>query len=211
MPRKDNHHRRIPAVLPGLLTMMALLALLGGCAARQVVVLMPDRDGHVGKAEVGTEEGKQLLEKPAEMTVVSGRSHVPSPPAPADPRYIAATFGDALAVEPLPSEKFILFFETGKTVLVAESRTAIPTILTAIKRRNAISISISGHTDAVGSVQLNDRLAHERAVAVKDMLLQKGVDPQRLTVSSHGKGNPLVSTPDGVAEPRNRRVEVIVR
>jgi len=211
MPCNANHDRRVAAVLAGLLAMMALLALLGGCAARQVVVLMPDRDGHVGKAEVGTEEGKQLLEKPGEMTVVSGRSHIPSPPAPADPRYIAATFGAALAVEPLPSEKFILFFETGKTVLVAESQAAIPAVLTAIKRRHAISINISGHTDAVGSVQLNDRLAHDRALAVRDLLLRNGVDPQRLTVSSHGKGNPLVPTPDGVAEPRNRRVEIIVR
>ncbi|GFE62650.1 OmpA family protein [Geobacter sp. AOG2] len=211
MSRKDSHYRRIPEVLPGLPAMMVLLALLGGCAARQVVVLMPDRDGHVGKAEVATEEGKQLLEKSGEMTVVSGRSNVPSLPAPADPRYIASTFGAALAVEPLPSEKFILFFETGRTCLVAESQATIPAILAAIKRRNAISISISGHTDAVGSVQLNDRLAHERALAVKELLIQKGVDPQRLTVSSHGKGNPLVPTPDGVKEPRNRRVEVIVR
>ncbi|QEM67320.1 OmpA family protein [Geobacter sp. FeAm09] len=208
MPRRHGH--TWPAtILAGLLT-AALLALGGGCASRGTVVLMPDPDGHVGKAEVATAGGKQLLERAQEMTVVSG-SNPPTSPAAATPGYLAATFAEALAVEPLPSEKFILFFETGRTCLVAESQAAIPAILTAIKRRNAISITISGHTDAVGSVQLNDRLAHERALAIRGLLLQKGVDPQRLTVSSHGKGNPLIPTPDGVAEPRNRRVEVIVR
>lgn len=210
MPRRDGHTGPTTVILSGVL-MVALLALADGCASRRAVVLMPDPDGHVGKAEVTTEGGKQLLEKAHEMTRVSGRSNSPSPPAPADPSYIAATFAAALAVEPLPSEKFILFFETGKTCLMAESRAVIPTILTAIKRRNAINISISGHTDAVGSVQLNDRLAYERAQAIRDLLVQKGVDPQRLSVSSHGKGNPRIPTPDGVAEPRNRRVEVVVR
>lgn len=210
MPRSEGHTGSAAVILAGVVT-VALLVLAGGCAPRQTVVLMPDPDGHVGKAEVTTGGGKQLLEKTREMTVVSGRSNSPSSPAPADPDYIAATFAEALAVEPLPSEKFILFFETGKTCLMAESQAVLPAILTAIKRRNAISVSISGHTDAAGSVQLNDKLARERAQTIRDLLVKKGVDPQRLTVSSHGKGNPWIPTPDGVSEPRNRRVEVIVR
>jgi len=172
---------------------------------------MPDPDGHVGKAEVATQGGTQLLETAGGMTVVSGRSTAPSTPTAADPGYISATFAEALAVEPLPSVKFILYFDTESIVPVAESKVLIPAILAAIKQRNAISISVSGHTDAVGTVQYNDKLALDRALAIRDLLIRNGVDPQRLTVSSHGKGNPLVPTPDGVPEPRNRRVEVIVR
>jgi len=84
-------------------------------------------------------------------------------------------------------------------------------MLEAIKRRGAITIAVSGHTDTSGTAQINEKLAYDRADLVKELLLQNGVDPQRVTVSSHGKGNPLVPTPDGVAEPRNRRVEVIIR
>lgn len=199
-------------ILSRLLAVAVVLALGGGCASRrQVVILMPDRDGHVGKAEVATGGGRQLLEISHGMTVVSGRSTIPSVPAVADPAYITATFAGALAVEPLPSEKFILFFAPESTDPVAKSKTLIPAILVAIKQRSAISISISGHTDAVGTVPYNDKLALDRALAIRDLLIRNGVDPQRLTVSSHGKGNPLIPTPDGVAEPRNRRVEVIVR
>ena len=145
------------------------------------------------------------------MTTVSGRSSAPTQVTVASPEFVSGTFAEVLAIEPPPAEKFILYFTTNTTDLVPESRAAIATIIAAIKRRGAISISVSGHTDSVGSSQLNDKLAHNRAQAISAMLIQQGVDAESMTVSSHGKGNQLVPTADGVAEPLNRRVEVIVR
>ncbi len=196
--------------LSGLMAVSCVLVLLAGCAPRPTVILVPDPDGRVGKAEVTTAGGSRLLEKAGEMTQVSGPSEPPSPVAIADPGYISRTFAEALAVEPLPAEKFILYFETGTTVLVPQSRSTVGTIIAAIRRRAAVSINVSGHTDAVGSDLVNEKLARDRAEFVKDLLIKDGVDPVRMTVSSHGKGNPLVPTPDGVAEPKNRRVEVVV-
>jgi len=185
--------------------------LFAGCAAKHTVVLVPDPDGHTGKAVVTTEGGSQVLKKSNDLTRVSGSSAPPSPVTTADPGFIASTFADALAIEPLPSEKFTLFFETGKTEVTQESQRTFAAMLETIKRRGAITISVSGHTDASGSAQFNEKLAYDRADLVKDLLLQNGVDPEKVAVSSHGKGNPLVPTPDGVPEPRNRRVEVIIR
>ena len=37
---------------------------------------------------------------------------------------------------------------------------------------------------------------------IRNLLVRKGVEPDRLSVSSHGKGNPMVPTPEGVAEPK---------
>lgn len=195
----------------GYLTAAGLMIFLCAGCARQTVVLVPDPDGHTGTAEVVTAGGKRLLEKPYDMTSVSGPSGQPSPVTTADQAFIAVTFGDALSMEPLPSEKFILFFNTGTAVLTQESHRTVATMLDAIQRRGAISIAISGHTDAAGSDQLNDRLAFNRAETVKGLLIRSGIEAGRVTVSSHGKGNPLVPTPDGAAEPRNRRVEVIIR
>lgn len=198
------------SVFSGCLVVGLLVLSLFGCSAHQAVILVPDPDGHIGKAEVITAGGTQLLEKTGDMTQVAGPSAPPSAVMTADANYIAVTFAEALAAEPLAPEKFILFFETGTTTLTADSRDAIGTIVAAIKRRKAISISVSGHTDASGSVQLNDRLARERSAFVSALLQQYGISPDLLTVSSHGMGNPLVPTPAGVAEPRNRRVEVVV-
>lgn len=194
----------------GLVCVVYCFFILSGCAPRNSVVLVPDPDGHTGKAEVITDGGRQSLDKANDMTRVYGRSAAPSPVTTADSTFISTTFADVIAAEPPAAEKFILFFESGGTNLMPESKAVIPNILAAIKRRGAISISVSGHTDAVGSLQLNEELAHSRAQAVSDILIQNGVSPDILEVTSHGKGNPLVPTPDGVAEPRNRRVEVII-
>jgi outer membrane protein OmpA-like peptidoglycan-associated protein len=183
---------------------------MAGCASSHTVILVPDPDGKVGKAEVTTSSGKQLLEKEGDMTHVTRASRPPSAVTRADSNYITVTFGDALAVQPLPPEKFLLFFETGTTTLVPESKATISTIIAAIKRRDAITIDISGHTDSVGTDRFNDRLSLDRAEMVKELLLHNGISPDRIAVSSHGKGNPLIPTPDGVPEPKNRRVEIVV-
>jgi outer membrane protein OmpA-like peptidoglycan-associated protein len=186
-----------------------MLVVLAGCA-NESIVLVPDPDGHVGKAEVTTDGGKQVLDKANDMTKVSGRSSPPSTVTTADPAFIKETFGEALAVEPQPKDSFTLYFESGTTELTSASKPLIDAIVSDIKRRSAISVSISGHTDATGSDELNNALALDRAKAVQELLLQQGVKPELITVTSHGKGNPAIQTPEGVAEPRNRRVVVIV-
>ncbi|HEX9049812.1 MAG TPA: OmpA family protein [Anaeromyxobacter sp.] len=182
----------------------------GGCAVRQTIVLVPDPDGRVGQAEVTTPGGKQVLSRASDMTRVAGGT-APSAVTTADPGFIARTFAGTLAVEPAPPERFVLYFEAGTTTLDAKSRSAIPGIAAAARRRSAISVAISGHTDATGDDRVNERLAQARAERVKALLLEQGMAPGPMTVSSHGKGNPAVPTRDGVAEPRNRRVEVIVQ
>lgn len=195
--------------LPGLLVAGSLLMALAGCA-RQVIILVPDPDGRVGRAEVTTSAGRQVLEQPGDVTRTSGGSNPPSAVTTADPAFIATTFGEALAVEPPPPQTVTLMFETGTTVLTGDSLKMIADIVSACERRSAISVSISGHTDATGSDRLNDVLALERAKRVETLLLQQGVKPGLIAVTSHGKGNPAIPTPDGVPEPRNRRVVVIV-
>lgn len=194
-----------------LLFVISTLFLFAGCAARHSVVLVADPDGHVGQAEVITDGGSQRLDKAGAMTRLAGKSAPPSPVETAKPEYIEATFGQALAVEPPPAEKFILLFDTGGATLTPDSQVALADIVAAIKQRRAISVRISGHTDSVGSIKINDAISLERATRVKELLVETGGDPAIMDVSSHGKGNPLIQVPDGVAEPKNRRVEVIVR
>ena len=186
-----------------------ILITLAGCN-RQSIVLVPDQNGHVGQAEVSTAAGTQTLKSANDMTRTRGKANPPSAVTAADPAFIETTFKEVLAVEPLPAQSFTLMFASGGAELTADSVQEIPNIIAAIKERSAISVSISGHTDATGSVQLNDALSLERAKRVESLLVQQGVEPGLITVSSHGKGNPLIPTPDGVPEPRNRRVVVII-
>lgn len=191
-----------------------LLVALGGCAAppaRQSVVLVPDPAGHVGTAEVRTQAGAQVLKKSGDMVRTQGAAAAPLALTTADAAFVRTTFGEALAVEPPPAQTFVLLFENGSSVLRADSLGRLDEIAAASRQRMAVRVTISGHTDAVGSDRLNDALARARAEEIKRQLLQRRVPAALISTSSHGKGNPLIPTPDGVAEPRNRRVVVIVR
>lgn len=184
------------------------IILSSGCAS-QSIILVPDSDGHVGKAEVSNAAGMQILEKSGDMTRSSGTGGALSAVTTASPDFIASTFREALAIEPPPALVFTLMFESGST-LTPDSQSTLPAIVSASLKPSTISIRISGHTDATGSDKLNDALSLERANEIKNLLTQKGVKPSLISVSSHGKNNPAIPTPDGIAEPRNRRVVVIV-
>lgn len=192
-----------------------LLCLLAGCASppspKHSVILVPDPAGHVGAAEVSTAAGTQTLQQAGDMTRTQGANAAPTPVTQASAGLIEQTFGAALSVEPPPAQLFTLLFEHGLATLRPASLAQLDDIAAASKQRMAVRVSISGHTDATGSDRLNDELARARAEVVKMQLLQRGVKPALISVSSHGKNNPLIPTPDGVAEPRNRRVVVIVR
>ena len=69
---------------------------------------------------------------------------------------------------------------------------------------------IEGHTDSVGSETYNLDLSQRRADAVRDFLLQNGVNAAQLTTHGYGKASPVASNSTAEGRQRNRRVEVII-
>lgn len=69
-------------------------------------------------------------------------------------------------------------------------------------------IQIHGHTDDVGSARYNQRLSERRADAVRDYLVEAGIDPQIITIRGFGKTEPLVDGTSPEARQKNRRVEI---
>jgi outer membrane protein OmpA-like peptidoglycan-associated protein len=188
------------------------LSSIVSCAPqRNLFVLLPDPDGKVGRIEVSNKGGSQLLTEPRQMTEVKDAMTAPSPPVPMKEEEILKLFFEALSAQPEPPLTFLLYFATGTTRLSEESQRQIQDFLKAIATRQPADISIVGHTDRVGSRESNYRLGLERAAAIKALLVSEGAAPDSIEIASHGEDNPLIRTEDGVAEPRNRRVEVTVR
>ena len=175
------------------------------------VILLADADGSVGAVEVQTRAGSQRLDQPGQMTRVAAADSLPAAPVQLSSAAIERQFAAVLAAEPPPPKIFLLYFEGGSTQLVESSRRLLPEILAEIGRRKLVAIGVYGHSDRVGSDAYNLRLSMEWAMAVRDLLLQAGIKAERIDIDSHGEGYPLIPTADQVAEPRNRRVEVIVR
>lgn len=190
-----------------------LLLLLSSCAstAKNMVVLQSDPDGKTGEVVVSNRGGSQVLTRSGHTTEITNATAAPSKPVQAESGQIAKTFGPALAALPDPPVRYILYFQSSSANLTEDSEKLIAQILASVKARQSTDLSIIGHTDRKGSRQGNYRLGLERALAIKKLLVSKGVDPSIIETESHGEDNPLIKTEDEVADPRNRRVEVTVR
>ncbi len=176
-----------------------------------IFVLMPGPEGKTGGIQVTSKGGTQVLNQPNQTVVVESAESAPSHPTTMDDEKIRENFGDALAALPAPPVHFILFFKVDSSQLTRQSRKCLQQILPAVISRKSTDVSVVGHTDRVGTREYNYSLGLTRAWTVAKILIGKGIDPAFVSVYSHGKDDPLVKTDDGVPEPRNRRVEVIVR
>jgi outer membrane protein OmpA-like peptidoglycan-associated protein len=201
-----------------ILFLWIFLCFLSGCGAhrtkRDLIVLLPDSNGKGGVITVTTQGGPKILDKPGYAIVIEDLDHPPSAPQPIDEKEIMDVFGPALSTLPDPASRFILiilYFEPDTTKLTRKSKDLPAEILRTINRRQSTQVYVVGHTDLVGKEAYNTRLSQRRANYIRDLLVSSGVNPNTLFVSFYGKARPLVPTQDEVPEPRNRRVEVIVR
>jgi len=201
-----------------VLFLWILLFLLSGCGAhrakRDLIVLLPDSNGQGGVITVTTQGGSQILDRPGYAIEVEDPNQPPIVPRPVEEKEITDIFGPALSMLPDPTSRFILiilYFERDTTKLTYESKDFLAEILRTVKSRQSNQVYVVGHTDLVGKEAYNTGLSQRRANYVRNLLVSSGVKPNTLFVSFYGKARPLVPTQDEVPEPRNRRVEVIIR
>ena len=190
--------------------LILLIALASGCTKGTLVALAPDPDGKVGSITVTNEAGSVAIADPYQATTISDAKKRPAAPEHLGKEALDKIFAQALSVQPKIPLHFLLYFDK-ETALTSDSLKLLPDIIAAIRERNSAYISVVGHTDTLGSNDFNLKLSNSRALAVRDMLVRQGVASDEIWTTSHGKENPLIPTADNVYEPRNRRVEVIVR
>jgi len=69
---------------------------------------------------------------------------------------------------------------------------------------------VEGHTDSVGSEEMNQKLSENRAQAVRDFLVKQGVQPDNITAAGFGKTRPVADNNTASGRQQNRRVEMVV-
>lgn len=103
-----------------------------------------------------------------------------------------------------------IFFEFGKATLSSESFPELDRIALTLTENAKLGIEIGGHTDNVGSNESNLKLSQDRADSVREYLIGKGIEPDRVASKGYGEAKPVApnSTPEG--QKQNRRVEFTI-
>ena len=170
---------------------------------------------------LGTEE---LNLKPNVASLVSGHANYydhavlvnfrwsfgapPAPPPPPQPAAVVAP-RPAPPPAPPPTREFTVYFDFNSVTLTSEARTIVQQAAAAARSAPMTHITVTGHTDTVGSAEVNQRLSERRAAVVRDELIKNGVPADVIVARGVGKNELAVPTAEGVKEPRNRRSVVV--
>lgn len=125
----------------------------------------------------------------------------PKPGCP-DPTIIVKVVGDRILIlQPIN-------FETGSTKILPESTGVVDQVAQVLNKTPQLQkVLVEGHTDNVGGAAYNQKLSDNRAKAVVDALVARGVAPSRLTSRGWGLSKPLTTNATEAGRAKNRRVE----
>ena len=187
-----------------------MLLLTVSCSAKKtLVVLLPDKNSPQGKVAIGQGDRMTVLDTPMTAAEVDTQGRVEKEVMTR--AEVDKTFAEALAAQPPKQISFILYFEEGSTEILESSKSTLAELFEEVSKRKAVEVQVTGHTDTVGSQADNDRLSKERMQAIKDWIIKRGLPATFIRAVGRGERDLLIKTPDNFPEPRNRRVEVIVR
>lgn len=195
-----------------LLPVLAIsISLLAACATqRETYVVLPDSSGQASNLQVTPREGKPLILDGAYANAQASAGRAPRPSALSQAE-IQQAFAEALSARPDAPLRFTLYFREGSDELTPESMKLLQGVLDAVRKRPAPDVIVVGHTDRVGLLLDNDRLALRRAERIRADLLHAGLPEESVQAAGRGEREPLIATADEQTEPRNRRVEILVR
>ena len=98
-------------------------------------------------------------------------------------------------------------FETGKAILRPESEDALNQVLRFLENNPSMRLEISGHTDNTGSLRINQKLSRDRAIAVVNYLVGKGIPQEMLESKGYADTQPVAENATSEGRTQNRRVE----
>ncbi len=101
-------------------------------------------------------------------------------------------------------------FDIDSAILKPGAAAEIDRVAAVLNKYPKTTIRIEGYTDSSGPEQYNQELSEQRAEAVKNALITKGVTPQRMVTVGLGESNPIASNQTAEGRQMNRRVNVVI-
>lgn len=142
----------------------------------------------------------------------SAMNEVDARPVAAAPVAAAPMAAAPVAATPAPRQQaYITFFDFDQSTVMPEGLTVLKAVSDNVRRGGVVDVTVTGNTDRAGTDSYNVALSQRRADAVKAILVRNGVSPNVIVSIAKGEAQPLVATADGMREPQNRNVAVLVK
>ncbi|MDZ7808928.1 MAG: OmpA family protein [Arhodomonas sp.] len=109
----------------------------------------------------------------------------------------------------LPEQaSYTVYFDTGSAELNADAQATLDEAAQAARAGEEANVQVEGHTDRAGGAAFNLELSRQRAQAVREGLVERGISNDRILLVWYGETRPAVETEDGAAEAQNRRAVI---
>ncbi len=125
------------------------------------------------------------------------------------PDQAEAAYVPPPAVAPAAPRSYLVFFDFNKSDLTSQAVSIVNQAAANAAPAKVTRLTVTGHTDTVGSDAYNMRLSRRRAESVAAQLEKDGIPSGEIEIVAKGKRDLLVPTADGVKEPQNRRVQIV--
>ena len=194
----------------GYYSVIVLVGLLFlGCS--QSTVVLADNGERKNGIVFTTKAGSVAIDKVGGYVDVSSSEELPKEVKTMSSEEMLKRFDEIEKVGVKKPVTFLLYFQTGSSILTDESKALLPRVKETVRSRQPCLIDIIGHTDTVGDNQLNIQVSKKRAQEIANLLKKEGINEASMTVKGYGEEDLLVSTADNVDEPKNRNVEILIK
>ncbi|WP_323846599.1 OmpA family protein [Microbulbifer magnicolonia] len=187
-----------------LLIALAALYALNMCAKREKVEEKP--------GEVILDEEKVIIEETPDATAIPPDTTT-APPTTEETVDFASSFRDYLtsaARDPNREFPLTIQFAVDSAQVTSASVPDVDALAIILQENPGLTIAIEGHTSSEGDAMANQELSQERADTVRQMLVEKGIDPNRVTATGMGSAKPVADDSTEEGKEKNRRISVRV-
>lgn len=122
----------------------------------------------------------------------------------------ASTGGITVVFDDTRAELTGVNFKAGSAELVPSSLKTLDAAIAGLKRNPKAKVEVQGHTSSEGGDDYNQQLSEDRANAVRDYMIRRGIDGGRLTARGYGSSQPKADNDTEAGRKQNRRIELVV-
>lgn len=180
-------------------------------------VLLDVRQSEIARSEARTQAALQQVQRERTLTEQAQQRATDSNTSETDARRESEILAQRVRdLEARPTERGLVLtlgdvlFDTGKSTLRSTNTKSMDELTRFLQEYTDRNILIEGFTDNVGSEALNMELSRNRANAVRNALISRGIDQRRITVAGYGYDFPVASNQTAQGRQQNRRVEIVI-